>query len=509
MATFAVTVSYLLDFDDQARHSASSTLYRTVTANQLENETQPPRRVKMIARDFIEDSLYNPHYGYFPKHVSIFNTKGPFDFHFISSIPEFQGLMARRYVEQTGKQPEHGLQRQVWHTPAELFQPWYGQAVARCIVSDYMLKYFPYEDFVIYEIGGGNGTLALNILDFLREGYPDAYERTRYNIIEISGNLATTQQRRLLREHPCVEVHHKSIFQWTKRDSAPCYFLATEVVDNFGHDIVRYDLRTLEPYQGWITIDHEGDFDMVYTPVTDPLIRDLLRVRAQLGHPIPVSRAMRLSPLVRELYQSLPLAANMSRAEYIPTRLLSFLRTLRNYFPRHRLLLTDFFKLPDTLPNAVNAPVVQMRWNNQTIPATTLLVKHGYFDIFFPTNFERLQETYEHTLWHPPAPSYSSSDRALPFPMLQSSLYPTRSTPLTGTTKSLTLGPDYFSSASRTRRHPEDGVVSVSGLPVGDLKSSVFTHSEFLETYADVSKTRLRNGENPMTEWYENVKFLF
>lgn len=55
-----------------------------------------------------------------------------------------------------------------------------------------------------------------------------------------------------------------------------------------------------------------------------------------------------------------------------------------------------------------------------------------------------------------------------------------------------------------------EGVLSASGLPVGERKSSVWSHREFLETYVDeLGNTTLRNGENPMLEWYENVKVLF
>lgn len=109
-------------------------------------------------------------------------------------------------------------------------QPWYGRAIAQCLVSEYLLKYFPYEDLVIYEIGAGNGTLARDILDCLREEYPDVYDRTRYNIIEISGNLANMQRKLLCDAHPCVTVTHKSIFHWTEREPAPCFFLAMEVI---------------------------------------------------------------------------------------------------------------------------------------------------------------------------------------------------------------------------------------------------------------------------------------
>ena len=102
--------------------------------------------------------------------------------------------------------------------------------MAQCLVSEYLLKYFPYEDFTVYEIGAGNGTLARDILDYLREDYPEVYDRTRYNIIEISGNLVDLQKKRLCEEHPCVTVTHKSIFHWTVKEPAPCFFLAMEVI---------------------------------------------------------------------------------------------------------------------------------------------------------------------------------------------------------------------------------------------------------------------------------------
>ncbi|TFY54744.1 hypothetical protein EVG20_g9584 [Dentipellis fragilis] len=470
--------------------------YARVNANDLEGNKEPPRRVKMLVRDFIEDSLYNPHYGYFPKQATIFTpTETTIDFNSLKDEAHFQDEVARRYA--TYGKDRDGPGRQIWHTPTELFKPYYGQAMAQCIVSEYLLKYFPYEDLVIYEIGAGNGTLALDILDYLRDQYPEVYERTHYNIVEISGRLAHMQREKLQPTHPCIKVTHKSIFHWNKREPAPCFFVAMEVVDNFAHDMIRYDYRTLEPYQGLITIDDNGEFGMYYTRVTDPLISSFLALRRRLGHPPPLPALLRSSTL-RSLYTNLPFAPNLSVPEYIPTRLLSLLRTLRTHFPRHRLLLSDFSSLPDTIPG-VNAPVVQTRFQNTTIPCSTLFVRQGYFDIFFPTHFGRLREMYEHVLEQPDvlagSPTGADSGRALP---------------LATSASALSSGKNFFSSYQpRNRRLPVDGVASASGLPVGERKSSVFTHAEFLETYADLSKTQLCNGENPLLDYYQNVKFLF
>lgn len=50
-----------------------------------------------------------------------------------------------------------------WLTPVELFKPWYGQAVAKYIVRHHSLRK-QRQPLHIAEVGGGNGTLAANIL---------------------------------------------------------------------------------------------------------------------------------------------------------------------------------------------------------------------------------------------------------------------------------------------------------------------------------------------------------
>lgn len=94
----------------------------TVTANELESHTEPPTGVKMLVRDFIEDSLYNPHYGYFPKQATIFNADSdPVEFSAMRDSVEFQEVVAKKY-EGYGLDKDYGPGRQIWHTPTELFK---------------------------------------------------------------------------------------------------------------------------------------------------------------------------------------------------------------------------------------------------------------------------------------------------------------------------------------------------------------------------------------------------
>jgi len=89
----------------------------------------------------------------------------------------------------------------------------------------------------------------------------------------------------------------------------------------------------------------------------------------------------------------LPYMANLSTPYHIPTDLLMFLKILREYFPNSSLFLSDFYHLPDA-SQGHRAPVVQTRFQGQSIACSTYLVQQGHFDIFYPTDFEELGSMY-------------------------------------------------------------------------------------------------------------------
>jgi hypothetical protein len=354
------------------------------------------------------------------------------------------------FEEKLQSEQEASTSRQVFHTPTELFKPFYGQALARHVLHQYRAHYYPHTDLHIYEIGGGNGTLMLNILDYIRAYDPEVYTSTHYQIVEISPQLARRQRETLEtsqygEEHSQrVEILQKDILTWRVPVRQPCYILAMEVMDNLPHDIIRYDPRTGQPLQAVVLIDESGEFEETYTPSMDELSRRYLALRAKLGRSqLPFSHPQALPSVFRQIYHALPYTGRLTGREFLPTMLLSLLDVLSEYFPHHHLVLSDFDSLPNAIPGYMG-PVVQTRYQKAMVPCNTYLVQQGYFDIFFPTNFEELRGMYG------------------------------------------MLCPSYF----------------------GTRRMQVMSHRKFIETWGDMKQTTTRSGENPMRDYYENVKML-
>ncbi|KAL7274429.1 hypothetical protein RUND412_002674 [Rhizina undulata] len=371
--------------------------YPMVTAKMLASRRERPRRVKMLVRDYIDDSLYNPHYGYFSKHAVIFSTKEPFNFPAMKDELEFHKVLQARYeqFENDLDEKEFNETRQLWHTPTELFKPYYGEAIARYLVTNYKLSLFPYNDLIIYEMGAGNGTMMMNILDHIRDIDPDVYQRTKYKVIEISAQLAALQTEKAVNggHGDKIKIVNKSIFDWDTYVPNPCFFLALEVFDNFSHDVIRYDLETEQPLQGVVLIDNSGEFHEFYSPELDPHAARFLSVRKRVVRP-GFDHPLGTPKILRSLRKQLPFAPNLSTPEYIPTKMMAFFDLLRERFPAHRLVMSDFHYLPETI-EGLNAPVVQTRYQRTTVPVTTLYVQQGYFDILFPTDFDVMDDMYQ------------------------------------------------------------------------------------------------------------------
>lgn len=362
--------------------------------------------------------------------------------------------------------------KQVWHTPTQIFQPYYAHALARYLVAEYKLHNYPYDDLVIYECGAGSGALAKGILDYLAEAEPEIYTRTRYRIVEISPRLAEEQKRKLSRhargETGRVEVVNKDVLSWDGGVvQEPCFVIALEVFDNLAHDVVRFSTEDLTPYQAVVSIDDTGDMHELFEPLSDPLIKRYLSIIGPSLAPLNSSPLRFLPDRLRKvLARHAPFFPNLTEPIFVPTNALRLVEKLKTHFPQHRLIMSDFDALPDSL-TGTNAPVVQTRYKGTMIPVTTYLVLQGFFDIFFPTNFDHLKKIYK-TVHN--SSSTSTVDASAFF-----------SPNLNGPTST------GLSRGGRER----------------NLK--VYSHAEFLERYAETERLQLRDGSNPLLSWYANA----
>lgn len=333
--------------------------------------------------------------------------------------------------------------------------------------------------------------MMTGVLDYLRDSEPEVYKRTHYHTIEISQQLADLQLARASAagHSERVSTVRQSIFDWNQVVTDPCFFLAFEVLDNLSHDVVRYTMEDETPLQCLVEIDNRGDFTEVYEPVSDPLIKRFLDIRRDIRRHNPYAQStlhpiLAKNALLRKAYASLPFAPNLSPPDFLPTQSLMLLDVLRNKFPAHRILMSDFDELPDTVPGRL-APVVQTRYEGQSVTCSTYLVSQGWFDIFFPTDFRFLRDMYEWVM--------AGKDK-------------THARTYKPQALGASISQDKEMTDNEMRRISELGV----GLGWGNRKPlRVLSHRQFLERYGEPEYTMLKDGTNPMLDLYENAAFIY
>jgi hypothetical protein len=230
------------------------------------NHSKAPSAIKSreMARDFIHRSLYDPAEGYFsnPK-LEILSPTEPLDWSQFKGYSDFLKHFQSLYSSRTASgdlEPElNGFsssvepqdlvndssflstyaRSQVWHTPTELFQPWFGYAIASYLIAKHSKRSSVFNSnqkdknpLVIYEMGPGNGTLMLNILDYLQAHHPRIYEQTEYHLIEISSKLASNLSKKHKKHASRFKIIQKSILEWDQLEKRPCFVLAMEVIVN-------------------------------------------------------------------------------------------------------------------------------------------------------------------------------------------------------------------------------------------------------------------------------------
>jgi SAM-dependent MidA family methyltransferase len=101
-------------------------------------------------------------------------------------------------------------------------------------------------NFKLVEMGAGNGNLALAIINYILNHYPDFSSNLEYIIIEKSQTLKLTQQQLLLDNFP-----NRISIKWKDWNSIPddsiigCFF-SNELIDAIPVHLIRYSQKKLE-----------------------------------------------------------------------------------------------------------------------------------------------------------------------------------------------------------------------------------------------------------------------
>eukprot|EP00198_Chlamydomonas_reinhardtii_P004507 XP_001693843.1 predicted protein [Chlamydomonas reinhardtii] len=173
--------------DEAERHAAVLRQLRQPPPAQLLQVVPTPEgatRERLLVRDFIQNSLYHPTLGYFNAPTPPVGSGGGINYWKIYCKDEFDVIIHNKYKELETS----------FLTPAEMFSPWYGACIARHMV-EHRRHHLGMEGqpLHIVEVGGGNGTLARDVLDWLRDHRPSDYRQTSYTCLEISTSLAARQ----------------------------------------------------------------------------------------------------------------------------------------------------------------------------------------------------------------------------------------------------------------------------------------------------------------------------
>ncbi|KAL8100004.1 hypothetical protein AgCh_032314 [Apium graveolens] len=396
----------------------------------------------ILVRDFIHSALYDPDHGYFSKQSSSVGV--------LDQTIKFHNLQGRKaymkHLDNIYKQ--HDIS---WFTPVELFKPWYAHGIAEAILRTANLSV----PLKIYEIGGGSGTCAKGIMDYMMLNAPTrVYNNMTYTSVEISPALAKKQLETV------AEVgSHLSKFNVECRDATdhsgwgteelPCWVIMLEVLDNLPHDLI-YTENQVSPWKEvWVQKQQDrSELSELFKPIQDPLITkcmellDLDKDQKTQGS----STILAAKNVWAKLFPK-------PKRSWLPTGCLELLEVLHGALPKMSLIASDFSYLPDVRILGDRAPLVSTKKDGCSKDHNSYLDAKGDADIFFPTDFGLL-ERMEH---------YCSG----------------------------WLKPDLDKSTKQGKKR----------------RTIMLDTSLFMEEFGMPTKTRTKDGYNPLLDDFKNTKF--
>lgn len=396
----------------------------------------------ILVRDFIHSVLYDPIHGYFSKRpgsVGVLEKSIRFN--------QFEGRKAyMQHLDRIYKQNDIA-----WFTPVELFKPWYAHGIAEAILRTANLSV----PLKIYEIGGGSGTCAKGILDYMLLNAPERiYNNMTYISVEISSSLAGKQLETVgqVRSHlskfkvECRDAADPS--GWGHVEEQPCWVIMLEVLDNLPHDLIYSENQVATWMEVWVERQKDSlALSELYKPLQDPLITRCIEIMNLKKDQSSQSKALLMAKGMWAGVFPEP------RRCWLPTGCLKLLEVLHGALSKMSLIASDFSYLPDVTIPGERAPLVSTKKDGTSSDHSNYLDAMDDADIFFPTDFWFL-ELIDH---------YCSGW--------------------------LKPGKDNLPKKGKKRR------------------TITLDTSSFMEEFGLPTKTRTKDGYNPLLDDFKNTKF--
>jgi SAM-dependent MidA family methyltransferase len=203
-------------------------------ANVIQQTIQDQPGSMITFREFMNLCLYQEPYGYYRRSAAKIGPEG--DFYTSSSVGTIMGEMIAEYV------------MKIWES--------------------HYAKILP---FTIVEWGGGNGRLAVQLLDQLQHASPMLYKGMHYIMIESSSYHQKLQEETLHRH--AGQVSWMTEENWyTSKPHGTSIILANELLDAFAiHRIRRKHGQIEENWVGWD--DQKGEFTEHWLPLQNEEVR--------------------------------------------------------------------------------------------------------------------------------------------------------------------------------------------------------------------------------------------
>ncbi|KCV68950.1 hypothetical protein H696_04369 [Fonticula alba] len=511
----------------------------------------------VLLRDYLFRGLYAPGAGYFEQHATILQTSPAGEaehpapvasgrappsgqrlaFDQLAGETEYKQAVARLYTGAIGSADQPGDSPQVWHTPVEIFSPWYGRALGRYLLSQHgrRLSRHGEHPLSVTELGGGNGTLMLDILDYIQAEAPSVYQTMQYSLYDVSSRMHALQRAALAgsahaplldrRPGPAagsVQLHHRSALDI---DPSPDlgFVISAEMLDNLPHDRVVWSARApTKPFEIHVAPGPEpnGLPHALARPAADPWVIQYLtlhmeyrrfldtmaahqdasiwaRVKSWVGSVTGGMAASTvagpsLSPMGADHLPVSNMLGDIMYGLYAPTVCLQLMDRLARARPRQSLLFTDFSALPDAVSSEPLAPVVQSVLRPDQFPGFRLYP--GITDSLYAPSVTDCQS------------AMAAETRALKTYLLPPDLlrqcdvfFPTDFQWLV-----------WLDARLRRRHHPElfgpEEGTGAGSHAAGTGRA--LSHGDFFRAFGSPTGTRTRSGFDPLVDDYFNVGFL-